>query len=266
MSDAQLLRVNLGCGTRYHPDWANYDLTPAGPGVRQANFIGGIPLPGGAASCVYHSHVLEHLPLDLGKRFLAECLRVLAPGGILRVVPDLEQSARDYLDVLAARRQGRSSPADHYWMLLELFDQMVRTRSGGQWVDALAAKAGNDDFIAPRLGAYGMQLMDDVRKAQPARRSLKHRVWKRALSILPGGLSTTLDQVRYRRSGEIHLWMYDDLFLQDVLKEVGFADPKRMTAHTSDIPDFATYALDVEAGGTPWKGVSLYMEARRPTT
>jgi predicted SAM-dependent methyltransferase len=266
MSDGQLLRVNLGCGTRYHADWRNYDLTPSGPGVHPANFIAGIPLPDGAASCVYHSHVLEHLPLELGQRFLAECLRVLTPGGILRVVvPDLEQSARDYLAVLAARREGRGSPADHRWMLLELFDQMVRTKPGGEWSEALAARLGNDSFVRPRLGAYGGRLMDEMRGPQP-RRSRKHRAWKRALSMLPRRIGTTLDQVRYRHSGEIHLWMYDEVFLGDVLTEVGFVEPRRMTAQTSAIDDFAKFGLDVEPDGTPWKGVSLYMEARRPAS
>jgi 2-hydroxychromene-2-carboxylate isomerase len=40
---------------------------------------------------VYHSHVLEHLPKDAAPRFVGECYRVLAEGGILRVVvPDLD--------------------------------------------------------------------------------------------------------------------------------------------------------------------------------
>jgi SAM-dependent methyltransferase len=276
--------VNLGCGSRFHRDWVNFDLTPAGDAVRRANFIDGIPLPDAAASCVYHSHVLEHLPLDVARRFLTECHRVLAPGGILRVVvPDLEQSARDYLDVLdrRRRRQGGSgsgsggggggdggdvSPVAHRWMMLEMFDQMVRNKPGGEWSQALAQGAGDDPFVRPRLGAFGVGLANALRggsNGAAGRGTLKQRVFRRLLCVLPRRLGDTLAEVRYRRAGELHLWMYDELFLRDVLEQVGFTQVRRMTAQTSDIPDFARYGLDVEPDGTPWKGVSLYVEARK---
>ena len=106
MSDAVPKRVNLGCGTRLHPEWLNYDLNPIAPGVIKANFITGIPLRDASAQCVYHSHVLEHLPREVARTFLLECKRILAPGGILRiVVPDLEQIAKDYIRVLDAPRR-----------------------------------------------------------------------------------------------------------------------------------------------------------------
>lgn len=255
--------INLGCGTRYHSEWMNFDLCPVGEGVHRANFIAGIPVPDRTARCVYHSHVLEHLPLEVGKRFLGECRRVLSAGGILRVVvPDLEQSVRDYLGVLDARRAGQGSAADHRWMLIEILDQMVRTKPGGLWTEILAERGGNDAFITPRLGAFGMKLVEYIRGPQP-RGSFKRRAWKRALSMLPKRWGATLDEVRFRQAGEIHLWMYDEFFLRDVLREVGFQDIRRMTAQTSCIGDFAKYGLDVDPDGTPWKGVSLYMEARR---
>jgi predicted SAM-dependent methyltransferase len=259
--------VNLGCGGRYHPDWVNFDLTPIGPAVRPANFIEGIPLADGGASCVYHSHVLEHLPLDVARRFLRECRRVLAPGGVIRVVvPDLEQTARDYLAVLDARRAGRGRAADHRWMLIEMFDQMVRTRPGGEFAAMLAEDAGNDDFVLPRVGAFGGQLAASARNSAAGdggAGSLRGRVFRGLTGLLPGRLGQTLREVRYRRAGEIHLWMYDELFLKDVLEEAGFTDVRRESPTTSSIPDFGRYGLDVEPDGKPWKGVSLYVEARR---
>src|SRR6186713_8165 len=93
-------QVNLGCGWRFNPNWTNFDLAPISPQVKKANFLFRIPLPDKSASCVYHSHTLEHLSLKFGKQFLKECQRVLEPGGILRiVVPDLEKTVRDYVDV-----------------------------------------------------------------------------------------------------------------------------------------------------------------------
>jgi SAM-dependent methyltransferase len=263
MSESRGPLVNLGCGMRFHPAWVNFDLTPAA-GVRQANFIEGIPLADRAAACVYHSHVLEHLPLEVARRFLRECHRVLEPGGILRVVvPDLEQSARDYLAVLDARRRGEPRAEDHRWMLIELFDQMVRTRPGGEFSAMLARDAGNDGFVLPRVGAFGKELAASARGGAKARPSLKRRVFDRVTAMLPGRLGQTLQEMRYRRSGEIHLWMYDELFLGDLLREAGFVDVRRETAHSSGIPGFAQYGLDTEPDGSAWKGVSLYMEGRR---
>src|SRR5262249_40583582 len=130
-----LCRVNVGCGLRAHPDWINLDLCPRAVGVIKHDLMDApLPFPDDSVDCVYHSHLLEHLPPEKALPFMIECHRVLKKGGILRVaVPDLEQVARLYLtnlehgcrgDVPARRR--------HAWLLLEMFDQMVRERSGGR--------------------------------------------------------------------------------------------------------------------------------------
>lgn len=47
---------------------------------------------------IYSSHMLEHLDRAEAQSFLAECRRVLRPGGILRLaVPDLRNAAYQYL-------------------------------------------------------------------------------------------------------------------------------------------------------------------------
>ena len=56
-----------------------------------------LPFPDDSFCAVYGSHVLEHLYLEQAKRLLKECLRVLQPGGVLRlVVPDLQAIVREY--------------------------------------------------------------------------------------------------------------------------------------------------------------------------
>lgn len=58
----------------------------------------GIPAVDGALDVVYHSHLLEHLSDDEGIAFLADCHRVLAPGGVMRVaVPDLGLWCANYV-------------------------------------------------------------------------------------------------------------------------------------------------------------------------
>ena len=90
------LRLNLGCGSEVKPGWVNVDLTAGGTlalDLREA-----LPFSDGSCAIIYSEHFLEHLsyPDDAGE-FLAECLRVLKPGGVFSVgVPDTALPLRAY--------------------------------------------------------------------------------------------------------------------------------------------------------------------------
>ncbi len=57
-----------------------------------------LPFKDNTFSAVYASHVLEHLYLVEARQLLAECRRVVKPGGVIRiVVPDLHSMVVDYL-------------------------------------------------------------------------------------------------------------------------------------------------------------------------
>ena len=72
-----------------------------------------LPFADGFAAAVYGSHVLEHLYFTEAKRLLAECFRVLEPGGVLRlVVPDLRAIVGEYLGERPADGSGAESAAD----------------------------------------------------------------------------------------------------------------------------------------------------------
>ena len=111
-------KLNLGCGPNAPKDWVNIDGSwnawisnhPQVPKVFtflrviSKNNAGArwnvrplvhdltrpLPFSENSASVIYGAHVLEHLYLADAQRLLAECKRVLVPGGVIRlVVPDL---------------------------------------------------------------------------------------------------------------------------------------------------------------------------------
>lgn len=92
---ARELKLHLGCGRAHIPDWINVDVFPAPLAM---NVLWQAPFAAGSVRYAFVSHVLEHLfyPRDV-RAFLAEVLRLLAPGGVVRVVvPDLEQCIAAY--------------------------------------------------------------------------------------------------------------------------------------------------------------------------
>jgi predicted SAM-dependent methyltransferase len=98
-ADAQAcdLRLHIGCGEGRLAGWVNIDVHPAPLAM---NLLWGLPFATGSGRYVFVSHLLEHLfyPADV-RPFLAEIHRVLAPGGILRiVVPDIEQCIEAYMN------------------------------------------------------------------------------------------------------------------------------------------------------------------------
>ena len=121
------VRVNLGCGLQCPPGWINVDNSM---GVKLAKFPIArqlltkvvpkkwdvLPNPQWAENVqwmditrrfifednsvdyIYSSHLLEHLTWNEAKFTLSECLLVLKPGGVVRIiVPDLLTIVKGYL-------------------------------------------------------------------------------------------------------------------------------------------------------------------------
>jgi SAM-dependent methyltransferase len=116
------MKLHLGCGPHFLPDWVNVDyslgaklatMPIVGPLVKSLGLFNiewnpriilhdlskPLPWPDASADCIYTSHTLEHLRREDGERLIQECYRILKPGGVLRiVVPDLKASVEDYLN------------------------------------------------------------------------------------------------------------------------------------------------------------------------
>lgn len=148
--------LNLGCGSRYSKDWVNVDFVSSSPNVIAHNLTIGIPFSDSYFDIVYHSHVLEHFSKEDGILFIKECHRVLKPGGIIRIaVPDLEKYSEKYIASVEALENGGSPEnyANHQWAIIELIDQMVRMKSGGEmgkyWQQS---EILNSEYIENRVG------------------------------------------------------------------------------------------------------------------
>lgn len=92
------VKLHFGCGPRILPGWVNIDGWPF-PGIDFATDLRQ-PLPFGDAKCrlIFTEHVFEHIDAEFRLPVLRELLRVLQPGGTLRiVVPDCEQFANAYI-------------------------------------------------------------------------------------------------------------------------------------------------------------------------
>lgn len=115
MADKQL--VQYGCGWCAPEGWRNFDASPTlrferipllgrlytknqkrfPENVEYGDIVSGLPLSENSCQAIYCSHVLEHLALDDFRTALENTNRILAPGGIFRLVlPDLEYFINAY--------------------------------------------------------------------------------------------------------------------------------------------------------------------------
>lgn len=270
--------LNVGCGRCIHAAWTNIDLVSAVPGVISHDLRTGLPFDDNEFDAVYHSHVLEHLtPVD-ASTMLRECLRVLKPKGVLRVVvPDLEGIARAYLRAVddAGNERSPESHANHTWMTLELIDQMTRQKTGGLMLPAMQDPDQlNHHFIVSRLGheVGGNTTRSSVRVRKTLGqlmsknlRSVRKRLALAAVSLLEGPSGgNAYREGRFRQSGEIHRWMYDRVSLANLLRTTGFEDAMACQAEESRIASFDSYQLDRD-GQSVRKPDSLYIEAIKKT-
>lgn len=268
--------LNIACGHKYHPDWVNIDIITDSKYVHKINILKGLPFPDDTVEVIYNSQFIEHLTQEEAANFLKECFRVLKKDGILRIVtPDLENIVNEYKNLLAENLNTPSpvSKANYNWILLELFDQMVRTRPGGNMLQhLLRPDLINRDYIIKRTGLVGKEIfykhsnkniissrIINAFSSWPVFiRSIKYVINATLIKTRLKTESTRLGQ--FRRSGEIHQWLYDRFSLPELLKSSGFSETSIKDPFTSDIPEFNKYQLDVK-NGEIYDPTSLFVEA-----
>lgn len=91
------MKLNLGCGSRPDPGYVNVDIVEQ-PGVDVVHDLDCFPWPWAdeAADGIFAWDVYEHVNDPLG--FMAECHRVLEPGGLLVIHTAYWQNPNSFAD------------------------------------------------------------------------------------------------------------------------------------------------------------------------
>lgn len=134
------MQLHLGCGPYAEPGWVNVDKSWTPTVTRIRPLVHALARAGvlneqqrqtqwprevirrdltkpfewedDSARAIYSSHMVEHLERAEARRLLEECLRVLAPGGVLRLVlPDAQAGVLEYL---RQKEAGNARAADEF--------------------------------------------------------------------------------------------------------------------------------------------------------
>lgn len=92
------MKVNFGCGNNRLDGWQNFDV--------ELDITNVLPFGDNAIDFILAEHVVEHTRYREAVLFLTECIRVLRPGGVARIiVPSVERimihASDEYLKFIA---------------------------------------------------------------------------------------------------------------------------------------------------------------------
>jgi predicted SAM-dependent methyltransferase len=96
------VKLNLGCGTDYKTGWINIDNN-SDNNIEKLDLNWDLrnPLPfdDNSVNFIFNEHFFEHLTVEEGQICMKDFMRVLRPGGVMRIaMPDLEGAVASYMD------------------------------------------------------------------------------------------------------------------------------------------------------------------------
>jgi SAM-dependent methyltransferase len=92
LAESTCPRLAIGVWKLPLEGWLNTDLNPVGPDVLPLDVTKPFPFDSDVFDYVASEHMIEHVSLGAGRHMLAESLRVLKPGGRIRIAtPDLQR-------------------------------------------------------------------------------------------------------------------------------------------------------------------------------
>lgn len=97
------IMLNIGCGTDYKKGWINIDNnSESNVDKLDLNWDLRNPLPfnDGTVDYIFSEHFFEHLTVEEAQPVFKDLMRVLKPGGVMRIaMPDLEAVVDTYLNI-----------------------------------------------------------------------------------------------------------------------------------------------------------------------
>jgi predicted SAM-dependent methyltransferase len=123
LRDHPVAKLQIGAGENVLAGWLNTDLRPSGPEVCFLDATVRFPFSDEVFDYVLSEHQIEHIPFERGQFMLAECRRVLRPGGRIRIAtPSLEvlaglvteqptEAQRRYVEFISAGYLAPGMPA-----------------------------------------------------------------------------------------------------------------------------------------------------------
>ena len=101
------MKLHIGCGKRILVGWENLDLKRSPKGVPPFNCIKPWRFESRSVNAVYSEALFEHLTQYEQFKYLAECRRVLRPGGVCRIaVPDGRWSLEHLITIGDVKKLG----------------------------------------------------------------------------------------------------------------------------------------------------------------
>jgi predicted SAM-dependent methyltransferase len=157
------LMLHLGSGIHRLDGWLNVDLVSMDPDLVW-DLRRSLPFPDGCARACFLEHVLEHFTLEDVLDVLAECHRVLEPGGIVRVgVPDFGSYMRSYAGdgaFIENKRPGRPT------RLLAVAEVALshghRSVWDGETLEQVLAEAGFEQVRECKFGESALEPVPDA--------------------------------------------------------------------------------------------------------
>ena len=173
------IKLHVGCGPKSFDGWVQLDAEAAGPHIDVIwDLRWGLPCANDSCGFIYSEHVLEHLNVVDGLRFLRDCRRCLQPGGVVRI-------AMPSLDILIEKSAG-ANWRDQDWLTWPAF-QHIQTRAemlnisfrawGHQWLYDRVE-------LHRRLNEAGFSRIVDCEWCASGFDDLRNREWRQESQLI----------------------------------------------------------------------------------
>ncbi len=153
LTEAHEPKLHIGCGSNLLDGWLNSDLLPRSANVMRLDAKRRFPFAANTFAYTYSEHMIGSLSFSEAAVMLGECLRVLAPGGKVRI------TTLDLAFLIDLYGQKRSALQDRYieWRLPFYFNNFIKERDVEytKWASTNVPTAGIAGFAINNLMRAG---------------------------------------------------------------------------------------------------------------